>query len=87
MQICGSGVDGGKVSIIVIHKKGAIMDKPKRKVGRPATGMQPAAAVRLSPQQRDLARRAAVAAGKPRTISGGIHALLAQFAATQSGQS
>lgn len=61
------------------------MDKPKKKMGRPATGFNRGASVRLSDQQRALALQAARLAGKKPTVAGGIHALIAQFAATQRG--
>lgn len=83
MQICGSGVDGGKVWLCVTRniKGAAIMQTTNTRKKQRGTPMM---SIRLSAQQRELARSVAVKNGQPNTVSAGVHILLAQYAATQA---
>lgn len=54
----------------------------KKRRGRPATGTDPMMGLRMSKQQRALALLAAKNAGKRPTVAAGVHALLAQYAAS-----
>ena len=54
--------------------------KEVKKSGRKEQRGQPLISIRLSPQQRKIARQVAIKNGRPDTVAAGIHILLAQAA-------